>query len=230
MATRLGTSVSSSSMSSLANVAFIPIKTEKDIHLARPTDVYFTPKEGSDNLFSSAFTFIDFGHKANLFLQNCGVRLEPSVKSEPLIPLTEVYLTCRHRTLPHQRPWIHAPDGWVARQVRCDYMRGQSAKSRYLEQLRLLAANWQTFDNTTRTAMKDSPFVLASRRVPVRKNNEKAYMDGAEEEYEREWVLCKASEVSKQVTRSDCADFRRLSWMTSQCCSTSVSTSSQRPR
>lgn len=68
---------------------------------------------------------------------------------------------------------------------------------RYLEQLRLLAANWANFDISTRTAMKTASFILASQRVPVKKTGKKLLggWSGGEEEYEREWVLCRASEV-----------------------------------
>lgn len=68
---------------------------------------------------------------------------------------------------------------------------------RYLEQLRLLAANWTNFDTSTRLTMKTAPFVLASQHIPVKRHGKKMLgtWGGAEDEYEREWVLCKASEV-----------------------------------
>ena len=71
--------------------------------------------------------------------------------------------------------------------------------ARYLEQLRLLAANWTTFDYSTRTSMKISPMLLASRLVPIKKSDKKKTIGtwgGAEDEYEREWVLCKASDAA----------------------------------
>jgi hypothetical protein len=73
-----------------------------------------------------------------------------------------------------------------------------SADARYLEQLRLLAANWSTFDYTTRNAMKSAPFLLASQLVPVQKSVKKAFgtWGGSEDEYEREWVLSRAADVS----------------------------------
>lgn len=70
---------------------------------------------------------------------------------------------------------------------------------RYLEQLRLLAANWSYFDMSLKTAMKNSRFLLASQRVPVKKTKKTmgglvtANVDG---EHERQWVLAKSSEVS----------------------------------
>ena len=72
---------------------------------------------------------------------------------------------------------------------------------RYMEQLRLLAANWTYFDTATKTAMKSSRFVLASQRVPI-KTTKKTFgglmSSAAEGEYEREWVLTRAGEVSTQ--------------------------------
>lgn len=56
------------------------MKTEKDVKLYKPNEVYFRSKEGNNALYASAFTFIDFGDKANVFLRYCGVRAEPSVK------------------------------------------------------------------------------------------------------------------------------------------------------
>ena len=74
---------------------------------------------------------------------------------------------------------------------------------RYLEQLRLLAANWASLDISTRTAMKSASFLLASQRVPVRRPSKKLLGDfsasSQADEYEREWVLCRASEVSSRA-------------------------------
>ena len=81
MATRLGNSVTGS-LDRLYNAAFIPVKTEKDIRMHTANEVYFAPKHGEENPFKSAFTFIDFGERANLFLRTCGVKSEPSVKGE----------------------------------------------------------------------------------------------------------------------------------------------------
>ena len=62
--------------------AFIPVKSEKDVQLHRPSEVYFAKRENTNELYGSAFTFVDFGEKANTFLQYCGVKSEPSVKGE----------------------------------------------------------------------------------------------------------------------------------------------------
>jgi hypothetical protein len=71
--------------------------------------------------------------------------------------------------------------------------------TRYLEQLRLLAANWTNFDNTMKWSMKNSAFVLASRHVASKRMSKGLFSLGgataSEEEYEHEWILCKASEV-----------------------------------
>lgn len=72
----------SSSMERLHSAPFIPVKTEKDVRLYKPFEVYFSPKDGNDSPFKSAFTFIDFGDQANIFLRQCGVRSEPSVKGQ----------------------------------------------------------------------------------------------------------------------------------------------------
>lgn len=81
MATRAGHS-GSGQLERLSRAAFVPVKTEKDVKLFKPTEVYFSNKSGEDSLFKSAFTFVDFGEKANAFLRYCGVRSEPSVKGE----------------------------------------------------------------------------------------------------------------------------------------------------
>lgn len=55
------------------------MKTEKDFRLARPDEV-FLGKDKVDPLYASAFTFVDFGERANMFLHHVGVRSEPSHK------------------------------------------------------------------------------------------------------------------------------------------------------
>lgn len=64
----------------LQTSAFVPAKVGKEIQLYRPTDVYFKKDEAPSELYASAFTFIDFGGQANVFLAYCGVRPEPSLK------------------------------------------------------------------------------------------------------------------------------------------------------
>ena len=79
MSTRVG-HFGSTAVERLQNAAFIPSKMEKDSRLVRPSEVYFASRDGNADLYKTAFTFIDFGEKANIFLRYCGVRSEPSVK------------------------------------------------------------------------------------------------------------------------------------------------------
>lgn len=79
MATQIG-HAPSSAYGQLQNAAFVPVKTERDIQLYKPSEVYFTKAETPNELYGSAFTFVDFGERANTFLRACGVRSEPSVK------------------------------------------------------------------------------------------------------------------------------------------------------
>lgn len=81
LATQVG-HAPSSSYGQLQNASFIPVKTERDVQMFSPSSVYFSKAEGSDALYGSAFTFVDFGEQANTFLRYCGVRSEPSVKGE----------------------------------------------------------------------------------------------------------------------------------------------------
>jgi hypothetical protein len=55
------------------------VKNGIDVLLYKPTEVYFAKRENANELYGSAFTFVDFGETANTFLQYCGVRSEPSV-------------------------------------------------------------------------------------------------------------------------------------------------------
>ncbi|WVW83952.1 hypothetical protein I302_105975 [Kwoniella bestiolae CBS 10118] len=172
MSTRLGHSLSSS-IDSLRNFAFIPVTSANgDVNFYRPTQVYFVARDGGEELYKSAFTFVDFGDRANIFLRYCGVRSEPSVRDIAQLLMNE--------------------PGRMLTQA--------GSAERYLEQLRLLAANLTIFDTHTRTAMKTAPFLLASQRVPTRKSTKKllnSWTGGTEDnEYEREWVLCKAADVS----------------------------------
>jgi hypothetical protein len=81
MSSRLG-HYGPSSASRLQSAAFVPVKTEKTTSLRRPSDVYFAAKDGNQEMYKAAFTFVDFGDRANEFLRYCGVRSEPSVKGE----------------------------------------------------------------------------------------------------------------------------------------------------
>ncbi|ORY21093.1 hypothetical protein BCR39DRAFT_570024, partial [Naematelia encephala] len=126
MSTRMGHS--SISLDRLTNAAFIPViapGAEKP-RLHKPSELYFSSKSDSNNLYRSAFTFVDFGEGANVFLKYCGVRSEPSVKDIA-------------------RLLMHEPQRMLEQ---------AGSPDKYLEQLRLLAANWANFDSSTRLAMK----------------------------------------------------------------------------
>ena len=81
MSTQMGHSAAPA-MDRLQSVPFIPVKKEADICLFRPSEVYFLSRDGDADLYRAAFTFVDFGDRANIFLRYCGVRSEPSVKGD----------------------------------------------------------------------------------------------------------------------------------------------------
>lgn len=98
MATQVGQAVTGS-MERLCGAAFIPVKSEKMTRLVKPSEVYFAPKRGEASPFRSAFTFVDFGDRANVFLRICGVRSEPSVKGQSRHFHKCGTLIHRHRTI-----------------------------------------------------------------------------------------------------------------------------------
>lgn len=203
MATQLGQS-SLSNASRLINQAIIPVKKANEVGLYKPAEVYFSSKDSSQ-LYSAAFTFVDFGEKANMFLRYCGVRSEPSVKDIASLLMQEPERMLKQAGTPEK----------------------------YLEQLRLLAANWSTFDSSMRARMKQSSFLLASQRVPIKRKGGKLLggFGGTDDEYEREWVLSRGPEVSVLTDPMDSAELRRSPSSTaSPCCSTSGSTSLLRQR
>lgn len=87
LATRMG-SGSISALLPLSNRPFIPVQEKKiekgpgAVRLARPDEVFLVSGGQPDSLYASAFTFVDFGQNANMFLRNCGVKSEPSTKGE----------------------------------------------------------------------------------------------------------------------------------------------------
>ncbi|TXT08933.1 hypothetical protein VHUM_02407 [Vanrija humicola] len=83
LASRVGTA-QVAALLPLSVQPFIPVQEEKNIRLARPDEVYFASKSGVEPLYASAFTFIDFGERANLFLRQCNVKAEPSHKGEDM--------------------------------------------------------------------------------------------------------------------------------------------------
>ncbi|CAJ0836131.1 4791_t:CDS:10 [Entrophospora sp. SA101] len=63
---------------SLSQLAFIPIREKKQSNVLKygsPQNCFFKSSEES---FAGFFYYIDFGEKANKFLQSCGVKNEPS--------------------------------------------------------------------------------------------------------------------------------------------------------
>lgn len=59
--------------------------------------------------------------------------------------------------------------------------------------MRLLAANLPTFDSQLLAEMKNKAFVLGSQLVPKKSKITGKVVDG---EFDREWVLCQAKDVS----------------------------------
>ncbi|OWT41907.1 hypothetical protein C362_00273 [Cryptococcus neoformans Bt1] len=161
-----------SSVDHLRHTAFIPVQKGADpssVVMFKPSQVYFVSGDSEDDLYSSAFNFIDFGLRANMFLRYCGVKSEPSVKDITLLLMKDSV----------------------------EMLRQAGSSERYLEQLRLIAANWNRLDNQTRSVMKAAPFLLASQRIPMSKKSLSMVTQpvGGDDEYYREWVLCRASEV-----------------------------------
>ncbi|BEI84758.1 hypothetical protein CcaverHIS002_0501590 [Cutaneotrichosporon cavernicola] len=106
-------------------------KTEKGpgvVRLARPDEVFLSSVH-TDSLYAWAFTFVDFGSSANMFLRNCGVKSEPSTKD-----IARLLLRSPERMLE------------------------QAGRERYLEQLRILATNINNFDSTILKAMRGNSF------------------------------------------------------------------------
>lgn len=65
------------------------MKDGEKTRLARLDEVYLASKAEVGSLYANAFTFVDFGPRANLFLTQCGVRSEPSHKDIARLLLRE---------------------------------------------------------------------------------------------------------------------------------------------
>ncbi|KAK4683722.1 hypothetical protein P7C73_g6509, partial [Tremellales sp. Uapishka_1] len=175
MTSRLG-HAPSSSISRLQNAAFIPVKSAAGVKLFKPSEIYFASRDAERQIWQSAFTFVDFGDRANNFLRYCGVKAEPSVKVGMTTDIAGLLITQPQRMLDQA-----------------------GSPEKYLESLRLVAANWSNFDNSMRSQMKGAAFVLASQRVPIKKTGKRLLGLGPtdhEDEHEREWVLCKAKDAA----------------------------------
>lgn len=94
--------------------AFIPVKSEKDLQLHKPSEVYFAKRENTNELYGSAFTFVDFGERANTFLQYCGVKSEPSVKGK-FIRMSRA--DDRYRLVTHPRTREDIETSWFEGEV-----------------------------------------------------------------------------------------------------------------
>jgi hypothetical protein len=105
-----------SSLDRLRTSAFIPVKTEKDVLLYKPSEVYFAKRENTNDLYGSAFTFVDFGEKANTFLQYCGVKSEPSVRGESYA-IHENLADGRYRLVTYSRTGANTTSSWLAGKV-----------------------------------------------------------------------------------------------------------------
>lgn len=76
------------------------MKDGEKTRLFRLDEVYLASKADVGSLYANAFTFVDFGPRANLFLTQCGVRSEPSHKGK--LPATRL-TNFRHRPPPTSR-------------------------------------------------------------------------------------------------------------------------------
>ena len=118
MSTQMGLTAGST-VEGLSNAPFIPVKFDKETRMFRPMEVYFSSRDSHDNLYRSAFTFVDFGDRANSFLRYCGVRSEPSVKgmlSQAGVRLIGL-IGIRHCKASHARTREDALSSWITREV-----------------------------------------------------------------------------------------------------------------
>ena len=62
----------------LSELQIVPIRSSGTRRWLTPTQCYLGPS--TDEFYSKLFIFVDFGTKANRFLNTCGSKEEPSVK------------------------------------------------------------------------------------------------------------------------------------------------------
>ncbi|WVQ80757.1 hypothetical protein IAT38_002862 [Cryptococcus sp. DSM 104549] len=159
----------------LREAAFIPAKhTESSPSmLYKPSQVFFVSKDHGDDIWKTAFTFVDFGSQANVFLRHCGVRPEPSVRDIAALLVKD-------------------PEG---------ILKQAGSPGKYLTQLRVIATNWNRLDTYTKSAMKSARFLLAWQLVPRVKKTGLSLSWGEknsgeeENEWDRDWVLAKAGDI-----------------------------------
>ncbi|KAL8897550.1 MAG: hypothetical protein Q9207_007161 [Kuettlingeria erythrocarpa] len=130
---------------------------------------YTTPRmcflgDGGD--FRNIFHFVDFGPEANMFLMRCGSKQEPS-------PAEMAHLLI-------QRPAKFLDELKV---------------TKYMDVLVMIAKAWDTLkqDKALVEAMKQAPFLLASREVASDGNRNS--QDDEDEGVTKTWQLAKASDI-----------------------------------
>ncbi|EJD01998.1 uncharacterized protein FOMMEDRAFT_109078 [Fomitiporia mediterranea MF3/22] len=151
-----------------------PLSAAKDVEkvqarLLAPKDCYFK-REGSENLHSKLFVFVDFGTKANAFLSACGTKHEPSVEE-----IVQILLEDPKR-----------------------FYRLAGGKDSYLMELRNIAINRRLISPGIVSRMKKSAILLGIRRVKKEKSgSKKEAIDDAldEEEWDSQYDLLKPDQV-----------------------------------
>lgn len=77
----------------LPDTPFIPVKSTEDssiIKNLRPNQCFLRAATSeTSELYSKLFSFVDFGASANIFLQACGARQEPSIEDFAQLLLAE---------------------------------------------------------------------------------------------------------------------------------------------
>ncbi|CAD6935683.1 unnamed protein product [Tilletia controversa] len=119
-----------------------------EITLVAPIVAFFGSSRVASLSYKDVFLFVDFGEKAGYFLRNCGVTDEPTIEE------------------------VAAK---LVRDPRNFYTLAGSSDN-YLDILRQIATNWRRVPKRTRDEMRDSAFLLGSKRESRRAN------DGAKRE------------------------------------------------
>ncbi|KAI7866109.1 uncharacterized protein EV154DRAFT_475102 [Mucor mucedo] len=167
MASRLG-DFSSSQLSHLKTVSFIPVKENDVLTLKTPTSCYFE-SEHSANYYKDLFTYVDFGSHANSFLRSCGVKDEPTTVELAAIIVKDPQL----------------------------FYNKSSGGERYLSVLRQIAGQIYVIKSNQKLFqdMKTKPFLVGIKRTIL---SPKITDDTANEEPNEDFVqhrLAKASDI-----------------------------------
>ncbi|RIA91695.1 hypothetical protein C1645_692396 [Glomus cerebriforme] len=120
----------------LAGLKFIPIRSKNVIVLTNPRSCFF---KGQEESYHDFFSYIDFGSKANKFLQACGVKDEPSP-----IEFAELLVKSSHKL------WNSIGDN----------------VEKYLNVLRRIAINFNVISRNSQliAEMKRAPILLAVKK------------------------------------------------------------------